>query len=400
MSPYAPMRVNVLDAFIVGSTAKGNGTEESDLDIAVVIPPVRGKSALAVSEAYHQKFFTDDQKPRWIGKRVDFQFFYPSDPELESYAKIPLDEAKEIDLSKYRDCSAMGLSGSIAASFGVIRRGGKSWCPAAKFSKLKKLMAGIRDDLKESADALLESPDSAYLPQAYSSDPDHSDPDHLELLGYKDENAYPFMVVWRDMYTRQYTENGEQTDTYMPLLLVGVKKEMHADLAGRFKLPFLDRDKAVISGRVWDYKQGPLVSFWNREEDVRKYWEFIQKLLRGRIATAKFQFIDDDYDTWRDYKDVKPGTAVSKPKLSDEEVKELMKQQHLDPNAKRILKDREDVQVEPKLAGYPTAAQYNFAKTIGDSVEDQADKLLENPTTSAKSDATGQHSSGRPASDR
>ena len=83
-------RYRVLAAFIVGSEARGTATERSDLDVAVVIPSVRGKSALEVSEIYHASFTDERFKPHWNGRVVDFQFFYPGSLELESYEKIPL----------------------------------------------------------------------------------------------------------------------------------------------------------------------------------------------------------------------------------------------------------------------------------------------------------------------
>ena len=76
----------ILDAFIVGSEARGTARPDSDLDIAVIIPLVRGKTALQISEAYHAKFRSNAALPHWQGRRVDVQFFYPDDPELQTYA--------------------------------------------------------------------------------------------------------------------------------------------------------------------------------------------------------------------------------------------------------------------------------------------------------------------------
>lgn len=85
-------RVNVkmLDAFIVGSEAKGTAKSESDLDIGVVIEPIRGKTALQKTEEYHASFLNDDDKPKWMGRVVDIQFFYPNDLEFQKYSKIKL----------------------------------------------------------------------------------------------------------------------------------------------------------------------------------------------------------------------------------------------------------------------------------------------------------------------
>jgi len=84
----ARVKYKILDACVIGSEAKGTAKPDSDLDIAVIIPPVRGKTALKVSENYHAKFTNEKWKPQWNGRIVDFQFFYPNDPELTNYNKI------------------------------------------------------------------------------------------------------------------------------------------------------------------------------------------------------------------------------------------------------------------------------------------------------------------------
>lgn len=86
----APTRRKVLSACIVGSEAKGIARPDSDLDIAVVVEPVRGKTALRLTEEYHGKFISNRFKPTWEGRRVDVQFFYPGDTELGTYSKIEL----------------------------------------------------------------------------------------------------------------------------------------------------------------------------------------------------------------------------------------------------------------------------------------------------------------------
>ena len=92
-NPYGRLsrRRHILDAYIVGSEAKGTATDTSDLDIAVVVSNRRSSpTSLQLSEAYHAKFTSDDQKPTWQGRRVDFQFFYATDTQLVTYQKLPL----------------------------------------------------------------------------------------------------------------------------------------------------------------------------------------------------------------------------------------------------------------------------------------------------------------------
>lgn len=83
-------RNKILAAYVIGSEAKGTANEESDLDIAVVLPQKPRRDALDFTERYHDKFQNNEQMPMWNGRRVDFQFFYPNDPALAGYARIPL----------------------------------------------------------------------------------------------------------------------------------------------------------------------------------------------------------------------------------------------------------------------------------------------------------------------
>lgn len=78
-----PLRLKVTRAFIVGSYANGTFDENSDLDIAVVIPRRIGISSMQFSEDYHSNFTSNEQKPKWNNKIVDLQFFYENDAELD-----------------------------------------------------------------------------------------------------------------------------------------------------------------------------------------------------------------------------------------------------------------------------------------------------------------------------
>lgn len=66
-------------AYIVGSMARGTAGLGSDLDVAVIIRPVRGKDSLKVTEHFHQGYRANWQMPQWCGLRVDLQFYYPGE---------------------------------------------------------------------------------------------------------------------------------------------------------------------------------------------------------------------------------------------------------------------------------------------------------------------------------
>jgi predicted nucleotidyltransferase len=85
------VKQRVLGTYIVGSEAKGTAKEGSDLDIAIVIEPVRGKTALKYTEEFHELLAKQNSKcPLWNGRQTDFQFFYEDDPELKQYKKIEI----------------------------------------------------------------------------------------------------------------------------------------------------------------------------------------------------------------------------------------------------------------------------------------------------------------------
>ena len=85
-----PLRRNIIEAYIVGSEAKGSAKPGSDLDIALVVEPVRGKTSLQLTELYHSKFSNEQFAPKWKGRKIDVQFFYIEDSELETYSKIKI----------------------------------------------------------------------------------------------------------------------------------------------------------------------------------------------------------------------------------------------------------------------------------------------------------------------
>ena len=87
---WAKRNYEIKSAFVVGSVAKGTAGESSDIDIAIIIDKVKGKTALKVTENYHSRFTSNHQMPHFHGRRLDFQFFYEGDNSLTNYAKIQL----------------------------------------------------------------------------------------------------------------------------------------------------------------------------------------------------------------------------------------------------------------------------------------------------------------------
>ena len=87
-NPYRPYRGVILDSFVVGSEAKGTARSNSDLDVAVVIHRRTGSSSVQFSDRWNSAQQAD--KHFWNERKIDFQFFYPDDPELSWYSKIPL----------------------------------------------------------------------------------------------------------------------------------------------------------------------------------------------------------------------------------------------------------------------------------------------------------------------
>lgn len=85
------VRETVLTAYVIGSVAKGTASANSDLDVAIVIPAKRRVSALRLSERFHLKMaLTGGIYPMFLGRRVDFQFFFPDDAILATYPAIKL----------------------------------------------------------------------------------------------------------------------------------------------------------------------------------------------------------------------------------------------------------------------------------------------------------------------
>jgi predicted nucleotidyltransferase len=84
------IRPKILKAFIIGSEAKGKVNPKSDLDIALIIPKIKGKTSIQFTEIFHSNFISEYQKPKWNNRIIDFQFYFEDDFELKKIPKIEI----------------------------------------------------------------------------------------------------------------------------------------------------------------------------------------------------------------------------------------------------------------------------------------------------------------------
>jgi len=88
---FARTTEQILAAYVIGSEARGMSRSDSDLDIAVIIKEKPNLTSIKFSERFHSKYPSNADMPKWNGKRVDFQFFYPGEIERAGYKAIPLE---------------------------------------------------------------------------------------------------------------------------------------------------------------------------------------------------------------------------------------------------------------------------------------------------------------------
>lgn len=84
------IRPKILKAFIIGSEARGTATPKSDLDVAVVILKIRGKSSIQYTENFHSQFISEKLNFKWRERKLDFQFFFENDEDLDGIPKIEI----------------------------------------------------------------------------------------------------------------------------------------------------------------------------------------------------------------------------------------------------------------------------------------------------------------------
>jgi len=123
----------------------------------------------------------------------------------------------------------------------------------------------------------------------------------------------------------------------------------------------------LIEGRYWD-KDIPAVSFYNNISQVSRALHQIERLVFHPLHVIKERLIFEVYDDFRykivNYSDIKNFSGTSSNTV------DLMRKQHLDPNAKAQLdtpKNSLKAQETAQQKGFNSAAQYNNSKIIGDS---------------------------------
>lgn len=113
-------------------------------------------------------------------------------------------------------------------------------------------------------------------------------------------------------------------------------------------------DGTFIAGRV--FKKSNVIAFWNSLADVQKNSEVVKKFIDDEMGmdsnTIEYDVID--IDEKQNVYGVFGTMDVDEERLSPEEVKELLSRQHLDPKAKKklrqnVLLDDEDDQPKSKL---------------------------------------------------
>lgn len=100
------------------------------------------------------------------------------------------------------------------------------------------------------------------------------------------------------------------------------------------------RDKTLISGRSFNFEGADYISVWNDLPALKRQRPEINKLLSWlgkNKENVKFETIDFQGE-YKSYDETFGSTEKRKSDLSAEQIRDLMKKQHLDPRAKKILR--------------------------------------------------------------
>jgi hypothetical protein len=142
----------------------------------------------------------------------------------------------------------------------------------------------------------------------------------------------------------------------------------HGYLMGiaRNKLNLIDaihREDALLVGRIWKYKDIFYLSFWNDLTEIKYYKDDIKKLcglLDISLEKTKFESVENEAYEASDW--VNPEfifgktSLIRKPTRTADQIKDLLKRAHLDPEAKKKLN---------QITGLPPNKLDVLAKKLG-----------------------------------
>jgi len=197
------------------------------------------------------------------------------------------------------------------------------------------------------------------------------------------ENLYHPNIHVILKYLLMWIKNGKNIKEFLDSVTedfhyYGSEKEL-IDFAERFTVKRHESGRTMgLSGRYWADKN--IVSFWTKRETVVKNWNkvesFLNKLPYHRdLSDIKVDFVEKkDKDPLYTPADL----GIEKGKISPEELRDLMKKQHIDPNAKKRLgrlghisdPGSEKQKSRATSAGYDHPAAFNFARSIVESPDE------------------------------
>lgn len=79
--------LDIQDAYIMGSVARGTATPDSDLDVTLIVPP---DDTLDLDSLNDEILNGLGGEAEWEGRRLDIQVWFENDPRIAEYKKIPL----------------------------------------------------------------------------------------------------------------------------------------------------------------------------------------------------------------------------------------------------------------------------------------------------------------------
>jgi hypothetical protein len=192
-------------------------------------------------------------------------------------------------------------------------------------------------------------------------DPDnvYQDDKPLAIANWSNDDAYPFFID-PDSDAFIYTESDTISThdslggrvRYVYTEFLNDKEKFINELNDRSIYVGGDLDKVFafigkhlkndprtwgFSGRLWNKKK--IISFWERKDDIMSKFYRVENFLKSiKKDPNKFNydFVDTTLFTYEEL----VGSSKHSSKeisLSDEQIKDLMKRQHLDPNAKKEL---------------------------------------------------------------